>query len=138
MMNDGERSEGFEAEMDAEWERQEWDRIHGEAPPLSTSEQVSQWARAEGAESPETGWILSPFDTWERNPSYRGPEVPHPEDEEGWTMVSDAIGNGATREEALAAWDASRKQYQRASLRALGIDPQDPCLVPASDDDCPF
>ena len=27
-------------------------------------------------------WICSPYDTWERNPHYNGPEQPHPESED--------------------------------------------------------
>ena len=42
---------------------------------------VAQYAAAHGAESPEVPWILSPFDTWERNPAYQGPAAPHPEEE---------------------------------------------------------
>jgi hypothetical protein len=30
-------------------------------------------------DNPERCWILTPFDTWERNPNYVGPEEPHPE-----------------------------------------------------------
>jgi hypothetical protein len=44
-------------------------------------EAVAEYARQHGAVETERAWILSPFDTWERNPSYRGPAVPHPEDD---------------------------------------------------------
>lgn len=48
---------------------------------------VNQYAAAHGEDSPDQAWILSPFDSWEPNPFYRGPPVPHPEeydyDEEG-------------------------------------------------------
>lgn len=44
------------------------------------TEAVRQYAQVYGAEEPEKPWILSPFDTWERNPYYSGPPVPHPED----------------------------------------------------------
>lgn len=27
----------------------------------------------------DRAWVLTPFDTWEPNPHYRGPRVPHPE-----------------------------------------------------------
>lgn len=40
---------------------------------------LAQYAGAHGADRPERAWILTPFDTWERNPSYAGPPVPHPE-----------------------------------------------------------
>lgn len=40
---------------------------------------VAEYAREHGRQRPEAAWILSPFDTWERNPAYSGPPVPHPE-----------------------------------------------------------
>lgn len=42
---------------------------------------VNQYAAVYGAEDTESAWILSPFDSWERNPHYRGPAVRHPEDD---------------------------------------------------------
>lgn len=47
-------------------------------------EQESVWlyARAVGEENPAQAWILSPLDTWEKNPCYSGPPVRHPEDEQ--------------------------------------------------------
>ena len=36
-----------------------------------------------GADHPERAWILTDYDTWERNPHYHGPAVPHPEDDSG-------------------------------------------------------
>lgn len=47
------------------------------------SQAVKQYAGAYGEASPDQAWILSPFDTWEKNPYYVGPPVPHPEDPEG-------------------------------------------------------
>lgn len=43
---------------------------------------VREYAREHGAMEPDRAWILSPFDTWERNPFYRGPPVRHPEDDQ--------------------------------------------------------
>ena len=34
-----------------------------------------------GAEDPDDAWILSDRDAWYRNPFYRGPDVPHPEED---------------------------------------------------------
>lgn len=34
-----------------------------------------------GRDHPEQAWILSPFDSWEKNPWYHGPQVRHPEDD---------------------------------------------------------
>jgi len=45
-----------------------------------TSLAVAQYAGAYGEGAPDREWILSPFDTWERNPYYQGPPGRHPED----------------------------------------------------------
>ena len=45
-----------------------------------TQEAVCQWARSYGSEHRDQCWILSDYDSWERNPFYTGPEQPHPED----------------------------------------------------------
>lgn len=45
------------------------------------AEACREYARNYGSEHPERPWILTDFDTWERNPYYHGPEVPHPESE---------------------------------------------------------
>lgn len=45
------------------------------------SEACSEFARNFGAEWPDRAWLLTDFDTWERNPHYQGPPVPHPEDD---------------------------------------------------------
>ena len=34
-----------------------------------------------GSENPEKQWILSSWDTWEKNPFYTGPDQGHPEDD---------------------------------------------------------
>ena len=43
-------------------------------------EAVREWAYNVGHDNPDQAWLLSDYDTWERNPFYRGPKVPHPED----------------------------------------------------------
>ena len=39
-------------------------------------------AMALGDASPERAWILTDRDVWHANPCYRGPAMPHPEDDE--------------------------------------------------------
>ena len=65
-------------ELEREREAALWQDGMSEGEYLS--EAVRQYAYAYGEEEPEKPWILSPFDTWERNPHYVGPPVPHPED----------------------------------------------------------
>lgn len=43
------------------------------------AEAAREYARNAGADNPQKAWILTPWDTWEANPSYSGPAVPHPE-----------------------------------------------------------
>ena len=40
---------------------------------------IREWAWSYGAEHPGQAWLLSDRDSWERNPHYTGPDVPHPE-----------------------------------------------------------
>lgn len=42
-----------------------------------------EYARFHGAVETDRAWILTPLDTWERNPFYKGPPVRHPEDDRG-------------------------------------------------------
>ena len=43
-------------------------------------EAIREWARNVGHERQDQAWLLSDYDTWERNPFYRGPPQPHPEE----------------------------------------------------------
>ena len=47
------------------------------------AEADAEFARNVGADNPSRAWILSDRDVWYRNPAYRGPAVPHPEDDQG-------------------------------------------------------
>jgi hypothetical protein len=41
---------------------------------------ASDYTRLVGEEFREREWILTPLNTWERNPFYTGPQTPHPVD----------------------------------------------------------
>ena len=43
---------------------------------------VQEYAMWVGKDKPLTQWILSDYDTWERNPHYIGPDQGHPESDE--------------------------------------------------------
>jgi hypothetical protein len=64
---------------DYEHERRESLRQESLSQGEYLTEAVAQYADAYGAEDTSRAWILSPFDTWERNPHYAGPPVPYPE-----------------------------------------------------------
>ncbi len=42
---------------------------------------VREYARNVGADQADQQWILSPYDSWEKNPFYTGPDQGHPEDD---------------------------------------------------------
>jgi hypothetical protein len=44
-------------------------------------EAVREWVWIVGQDRSDSQWILSDYDTWERNPHYTGPDLGHPEDE---------------------------------------------------------
>jgi hypothetical protein len=71
-------------EMSAFFDFEGSDVFQREVSRLATErEAVAEYALNVGRESIEDAWILSPFDTWERNPFYSGPAQPHPEDDRG-------------------------------------------------------
>jgi len=43
-------------------------------------EAVREWSWNVGSDRPTEQWLLSDYDTWERNPHYVGPDQGHPED----------------------------------------------------------
>lgn len=45
------------------------------------SDAVQEYAENVGRDNANHQWILSPYDSWEINPFYRGPAQPHPEDD---------------------------------------------------------
>jgi hypothetical protein len=49
----------------------------------TTAQAVNEWAHNVGYEDcyKDSQWILSSYDSWERNPHYSGPEQAHPEDD---------------------------------------------------------
>lgn len=49
------------------------------APLATFDDAIREWAVNVNAPA-EQEWILSDYDTWERNPRYRGKPGPHPED----------------------------------------------------------
>ena len=47
------------------------------------AEACREYAWNVGSERPEQAWILTNYDSWEPNPYYHGPSVPHPEMDSG-------------------------------------------------------
>jgi len=53
--------------------------MFNEDRPATQAEAYREMVNNVGQDNPDHCWILTPFDTWERNPAYVGPEQPHPE-----------------------------------------------------------
>jgi hypothetical protein len=47
--------------------------------PYSIEATIKQWAFDVGRDRPDVAWLLSPYDTWETNPFYKGEPQPNPE-----------------------------------------------------------
>jgi len=45
------------------------------------AEAMKEYAAAIGGEYPDQEWILTSWDTWEKNPHYQGAPGPHPEED---------------------------------------------------------
>lgn len=101
------------------YEREKADALAQEAMGQAEymGEAVFQYASAYGSLDPDSEYVLSPFDTWERNPHYRGPRGPHPEDDSFWDMS---------------------EAEQAAYIAALNAPPAPVDPAPDLDPDCPF
>lgn len=64
------------------------------------SDACREYARNVGAEHPDLEWILSPYDSWERNPFYTGKPGPYPEHENGMYDIT-GLESGETSDEEL-------------------------------------
>ena len=59
-----------------------WIQYQDEEGPLATIDDACrEYALNVGRERLEQAWILTDYDTWQRNPFYTGPAVRHPEDD---------------------------------------------------------
>lgn len=80
-----------------------------------------EYARNVGAECPDQAWILTSFDSWERNPFYAGPPCRHPEDDSD-SYGLDLSELGRAREELDAELDAA-EEADREAARLFGETP---------------
>ena len=71
-----------------------------------------------GSDHPEQCWILTPFDTWERNPAYTGPDEPHPEDYQPEPAPSESDSYA----ERLKAFNRQFEEWQGDSDGSVGCD----------------
>lgn len=55
----------------------------------TNSEALAEFADNVGMDHPNQEWLLSSWDTWERNPHYHGEPGPHPESDDFYDEVSE-------------------------------------------------
>ena len=91
------------------------------------SDAVQEYTFAVGADNRQSAWILSQYDTWTRNPFYRGPAVPHPEEYEfeddnfpvtGW-FVSYSEAAKYARAQAAADQATYKVFFDRGGFAAI-------------------
>ena len=69
-------------------EEEYYARMDNEDRCATIPEAISEWARNVGRDNQDRQWLLSDYDTWERNPFYTGPDQGHPEDDQ-WVGAED-------------------------------------------------
>ena len=62
-----------------EWVESLWDLPDPEPHLATPAEACREYAANYGMDNPDVAWVATPWDTWESNPHYHGPAVPHPE-----------------------------------------------------------
>lgn len=65
-----------------------------------------------GQDRPDQQWILTDFDTWEKNPCYMGPDQPHPEDDRPDLGDDSRMYPGEDMELAAALFDRQFTEWQ--------------------------
>jgi hypothetical protein len=75
-----------------------------------------------GMDNADSQWILTPYDTWEKNPAYVGPPQPHPEDD----TPSINLNSFAERSKTVEM-ERGLEAYEEARMDRGTIE-----------DDCPF
>ena len=65
-------------------------------------EAVREWAHNVGSDRPTQQWILSDYDSWERNPYYVGPDQGHPECDDPICSVFLSFKEAAAEASSLA------------------------------------
>ena len=99
---------------------------HDDAPPATLPEALREWACNVGGYDryKDSQWILTDYDTWERNPHYNGPEQGHPED--------DAWVHGPTD------FDADDREVPAYAMGLSAYELDDAIPDGPTDDDIPF
>ena len=89
---------------------------------------IREWALETGrARAEENGdrsqaWLLSPVDTWERNPFYRGPANPrHPEDDYEYTDADGAVRTSIRRPAYVVVSHLSKNVAAYIALTDMAI-----------------
>ena len=83
-------------------------------PVATNSEALREYADNAGRDNPTSAWICTPWDTWERNPHYRGPPVRHPEDFDWDEEITTLLKTGPEE------YESHQKRIEEAMIHLLG------------------
>jgi len=81
---------------DEDWQLECEDRAIGGAPAATQADAVREWVYNVGAYDrfKDCEWLLTNYDTWEKNPHYSGPPQRHPEEDDYLEAIAEAPGTG--------------------------------------------
>lgn len=107
-----------------------WAHVYGDDDRVATpAEACREYARNVGAEFPEKPWILTDYDTWEKNPYYTGAKCwrdTYPESvDEAFTEVHYHCGEVCLHGFGDPVYGPTYRPYEAGK-------------APGSDDDIPF
>jgi hypothetical protein len=88
--------------------------------PATESEADYEYARNVGEDNPEKAWILSDRDVWYRNPAYKGPPVPHPEEHEASVRTAATEPTELKRKDIAAMFPGYTLSMRRVDFTDLG------------------
>lgn len=101
-----------------------------------------EWATNVGREYPERAWILSDRDVWYQNPAYRGPAVPHPEDDGAAEIAIEIENLRRDRNDRIASagryWQEDEQTVREITLIDAAIARLATPSTPVPTDDVPF
>jgi hypothetical protein len=98
-------------------EEEYYDRLNNEDRCATIPEAIREWAWNVGylPDHIDSQWLLTDYDSWERNPHYTGPDQGHPEDAvwEGEHEASEARWEAAqlAADPAYQNWVESQECY---------------------------
>lgn len=82
----------------------------------TNSEALAEFAYNAGMDHPDEEWLLSSWDTWERNPHYTGKPGPHPESDDYYEELDMTVAEAECHQEEgdkrLSPYEEFAKEFE--------------------------